>query len=245
MSENRPYAFYGRIYPERAILGLEDEMQIIHGTDSHQIEINVFIHGSQILIEAFPDYEVENIHTLRNMVRNGVKSLTNPLSFLSGHYVDIEITSVIGPDGHKRVFGVVYGFIEDNLTEEEIREEIFPALMKLYSTEAGEYLQQAFADFRLAMEHPIDTGFFCFRAVESLRQFFDDGGSDSESWDRLRSNLDVDRETIEENIQAYASDRRHGDVIEITEDERNQALQATWDIIYSFINYGRREFDIE
>jgi len=171
------------------------------------------------------------------LVRRGASSLTDPLAFLVGKYLSVEILGVITPSGHKRVFGVEHSYIQEKISPKDVQEKWFPKIMNAYQTEASPYLQRCFTDYRLALEHAEDTGFYCFRAIESLRQFFNEQGDKNRSWKKLRDATNTDRDTIEENIQEYSKNRRHGDVYLITGEERKLVLETTWDIITGFIEY--------
>lgn len=241
MPSENAYAFFGRVYPERTSVEISG-MNLQHTSQFGTFQMHVVTHGSQILIEAQTEEETDDIYTLKNLVQSGVSSLTDPLSFLVGKHVDVEIVAVITPSGDKRVFGVEYPYISEKISSEEIQSEWLPKILAVYQTEASPYLQHAFTDFRLAMKHAEDTGFYCFRAVESLRQFFN-SGDDSNSWKSLRKAINVDRATIEEDIQNYSYKRRHGDVDFITGEERQQVIEATWDIIRRFIEYAGEELE--
>ena len=243
MSSDSQLSFFGRVIPERADVKVS-EISLQHRSQWGDYRMNIFIHGSQILVDVPVEDvdEVENIHTLRNLVQSAVSSLTDFLAFLEGLYVSVEIISVIDTEGRKRVFGVKYSPVAKKVDSQDKRDELLTKVVRAYQTEASPYLQRAFTDYRLAMNHAEDTGFYCFRAVESIRQFFYDGNKDK-SWKKLREALDVERETIEDRIQKYSKRRRHGDLDSLTAEERNQIIVTTWDILESFIEYASSELD--
>lgn len=240
MPTKNTYAFFGRIYPERADVRIP-EINLQHTSQFGSFEMHIFAHGSQLLVEVEMEDKIENIHTFKNLVHRGASSLTDTLAFLMGRHVTVEILAVITPSGEKRVFGVVYPYIDEKIKYEDVQEEWLPKITSVYQTEASPYLQRCFTDYRLAMEHAEDTGFYCFRAVETLRQFFNKEDDDSDSWEKLRKSIDIERDIIEENIQIYSEKRRHGDVYTITGDERQLVLETTWKIIKKFIEYADKE----
>lgn len=241
MSSNGTYAFFGRIYPENAGVNIS-QTELQHMSQFGTLQIEIFAHGSQLLIEVQTEDTTNDIFTIKNLVKSSVSSLTDPLSFLVGKRVNVEILGVITPSGRKRVFGVELHYISGKISQEEIQDKWLPKIMDAYQTEASPYIQRAFRDYRLAMEYGEDTGFYCFRAIESLRQFFKNE-DDAESWERLRDTLDVDRSTIEDGVQNYSKKRRHGDVYSITGEERQQILETTWDIIKRFIEFADEELE--
>jgi len=237
------YAFFGRIHPERAAVRMEDAVRLQHRGLYDEIDMELFIHGSHVLVDVDAPEEVDNLATLRNAVQSSVSSVTDPLAFILGQHVDVEVFACITPSGYKRVFGVKHDYISDKIDQEKEIRNWFSKIMNAYQTGASPFIQRCFTDFRLAMNHPEDTGFYCYRAVESLRQFFKDGSNsdDDESWEELRGAISFDRDTIEEDIKAYADPRRHGEPFSITGEERQLVLETTWEIIREFIEYSNKE----
>ncbi|NLV04096.1 hypothetical protein [Haloferax volcanii] len=239
---NGSFAFFGRTYPEQGSLWMEDITELHYESNLTTFDMELYIHGSHILAEVTPTEEVNNLATLRNLVESAVESLTDQLAFLQGIYVHARMIGVIGPDGYKHVFGHSHGAISGRFTPEEISEDWMPKIQAIYHTEAGKYLQHCLTDFRLALEHAEDTGFYCYRAVESLRQYFKSKGvSKTESWSDLRDAVEIDRDTIEENIKQYADDRRHGDPTSITNEDRTRVLETAWEIIRGFVEFADSE----
>lgn len=231
------------MYPERAATAIA-EVSLQHRSPFIEFEIDIFTHSSQVLVQVHPESEVENLGTLKNLVQTSVASLTDPIAFVFGQHVSVEITGVITPSGHKRVFGVEHEYIAERTSQKGEADEWIEKILNVYSTDAAPYLQRAFRDYRLALEHAEDTGFYCFRSTESLRQFYKES-DDSDSWEKLREEIGISRETIEQGIQRYAGDRRHGDSYSLTGEERREILETTWTILGSFINHlseqGERE----
>ncbi|MFK8213356.1 MULTISPECIES: hypothetical protein [unclassified Haloferax] len=240
------FAFFGRIYPERVNLRIEEVAELYYENDFTTFDMELFIHGSHILAEVTPTEDVDNLATLRNLVESAVESLTDPIAFLNGVYVHVEITGVIAPDGYKRVFGYNHGAISGRFTQQEISEDWMPKVQSTYQTEAGKYLQRCLTDFRLALEHAEDTGFYSYRAIESLRQYFKSRENNKkESWIALREAVEVDQKIIEENIKEYADGRRHGEPTSITNEDRTRVLETTWGIIRSFLEFADSELNTQ
>ncbi|WP_147587239.1 hypothetical protein [Halorubrum lipolyticum] len=234
MGESGTFSFFGRVHPERAAAAI-GEVSLQHRSQFINFEIDIFTHGSQLLVQVHPESEVEDLDTLQNLVQSSVSSITDPFAFIYGKHVSVEITGAITPSGSKRVFGIEHGYIAEKTTQNGEADEWYGKILDVYSTDAAPYLQRAFRDYRLALEHAEDTGFYCFRSIESLRQFYKES-DDTESWERLRSDIEVSRETIEQGIQIYAKDRRHGDVYSLSGEERKEILETTWTILSSFID---------
>lgn len=77
----------------------------------------------------------------------------------------------------------------------------------------------ALADYRHAILSPLDTAFYRYRALESLKQAYAD-------WGDFRSVLGVEYDEIM-LIKSWADPRRHGDVIDLGSNQRLVALRLT------------------
>lgn len=222
---------------------MDEVIEMQHRSEFGNVEVEAFIHGSHVLADVTSSAEID-LATLRNLVQSSIASVTDQLAFLLGNHVNVEIFAAITPTGYKHVFGVEFDYIRDKLTTEEAFGEWLPKILTVYRTRAGPYLQRCLTDYRMAMEHPEDTGFYCFRAVESLRQVFkEDEVDNGDSWSSLREATGVSRSTIEKKIQNYSNARRHGDLFTITSEERKLVLESTWEIIREFIEYASEKMD--
>ncbi|WP_280248949.1 hypothetical protein [Nocardia abscessus] len=100
-------------------------------------------------------------------------------------------------------------------------------------------IRHALADMRSALSLSDDTVFYCYRALESLREEFVDetdsrNNREKRSWERLRAALDVDQEKAKE-LAALAKPRRHGGNPHVTHDDRVAWLKWTRDVVAKYI----------
>jgi hypothetical protein len=124
------------------------------------------------------------------------------------------------------VFGVGIPALEQAASTDGVT---FESIMKVFNDREGGYLQRCLGDLREAIRAPKDTGFFYYRAVESLRQFFaSERGmtADKASWEMLRSELGIDRADIDA-IKLMADHGRHGISVAISDDGRAKTLRPT------------------
>ncbi|MBD1881456.1 hypothetical protein NC997_14080 [Trichocoleus sp. DQ-A2] len=102
-------------------------------------------------------------------------------------------------------------------------------------------LRRALANLREAIREPNDTGFFCFRAIESIRQHFyepQDRDTDKPSWERLRNSLRIDRSWIDALTKSYeAGNQRHGKSPYMSGENRVSAMLHTWKVVDRFCLY--------
>ncbi|NLE79368.1 MAG: hypothetical protein GX610_07235 [Rhodococcus sp.] len=100
-------------------------------------------------------------------------------------------------------------------------------------------IRHALADMRSALSLSDDTPFYCYRALESLREeFVDESDSrnnrEKRSWKRLRSALSID-EGRAKDLAALAKPRRHGGNPHVEHDDRVDWLKWTRAIVAKFI----------
>lgn len=100
--------------------------------------------------------------------------------------------------------------------------------------------RHALADVRQAQRLDDDAAFYCYRAIEGLRQLFVRAGESetndkAKSWERLRVALNV---TVEEigNIAEAAKARRHGGNDASEADARLKFVLLTRELVRRYVN---------
>ena len=234
------YIFSGKVLPERAnvnITTIEFEIEAIDAGISGTAIISVAVSQVSIVFNTNNDLD---IMTLKNYVENIVRTLVDSYGYLSGRGYDIEITSVVDNKGKHTVFGVGISELEKSQNERPLNYDQI-----LTVTTKSQHIHRAFGDLREAIRSPVDTGFFCYRAVESIRQNFkkeNDGDNYKLSWERFRKSLLLDRSWID-TIKKFADPVRHGDAPYLSGTDRILILQHTWKIIDRFCLYVYRDFE--
>jgi hypothetical protein len=234
MTENPKYIFHGRIYPERTNVYLEPGFTV----ESDNTRINVKITASQIVAEAEFGDEIENIHTMRNTVEESVYNVTDLFSFVEGYSYTVEITSVVTPDGESHVFGVTVPALREKSEDMNMSDQV-TRILGIQSELDSDYLHRCFKDLRLSMKDPAETGFFCYRSIETVRKYFQNKyeiDDKKEGWIKMRNELEIERSKID-SIKEYADDRRHGGQVTITGEERADLFSNTWKILDQFLSY--------
>ncbi|WP_433679959.1 hypothetical protein [Nocardia sp. CA-119907] len=98
-------------------------------------------------------------------------------------------------------------------------------------------VRHALADMRMALRLTIDTAFYCFRAIECLRQEFvraEDRDKTAPSWERMHAALGTSKAAMEPLTQ-LATARRHGESQPLSHGERVTWLRWTRDVIGRYI----------
>lgn len=234
-----PYIFIGVVLPERAQLSFQIDINFTHFSSGFcgEANINVIKNQVAIRIESEADWELE---TLRNVVKTMVQNELAKISYLIGCAYDLEIIRVLNQSrGIDYVFGIDIPCIAERGYSIDIDKAI-GLLRQKANGDDGIYLHRCFADLVSSMKHADDTGFYCYRAIESLRQHCaaQNGMSDAKElrqWEKFRKIARCDKQSLL-TIKAEADPLRHGGVSSVTSDERAKLLMNTWDIVDGYLD---------
>jgi hypothetical protein len=234
------YLFFGRLIPERALL---DFSEVAIGVPSQfdvpvgQLYIQII--KSQVLIRFVTESEVSNILTLKNIVDDATRMLLDAVGFCYGYGYDLEIVSMQRPDSAQMA---VFGIDIPSLKDVGIKNGIsVKDVMATLAKSDGYYFRHALADAREAIRTPQDTGFFCYRAIESLKNCYASRGgiaSDpAEAWEAFRAHYLISEDSVM-RVKHFADPIRHGNYAQaapISDKERSEVFDITWGIINAFV----------
>lgn len=233
-----PYFFQGVVLPERAQLSLQFTLSFSHITSGVAGIAKVSIVLNQVAVWVESDYEWD-IFDLRNVVNNLVQSHLDIVGYVKGYAYDFEISRVLN---QSRSVDYVFGIDIPCLVERGKSLDLNAELIKLRDKTIGPngvFLNRCFSDLVSAMKHADDTGFYCYRAIESLRHHCAaiHGLSSSEKstqWDKFREVAACDEKALRAIKQA-ADPLRHGEAAGITSDDRAALFVKTWDVVDGYL----------
>ena len=234
------YIFTGRVIPERALLDISEvPLKVIASEDVPEGDLFIEVIKSQISVRFLTSGEVRNIFTLRNIVEDAARMLLDVGGYFAGYGYDAEIVLVVRSNtAEKYVFGIDVPALAGICEKAGITvNDIFTALSKT----DGYYLRHALADVREAIKSPRDTGFFCYRAIESLKNCCATRNvvppDKDDAWELFRNSYSVSRQQIMD-IKDFADPVRHGNYMQVrsmTDKDRADVLKGTWEIINKYI----------
>lgn len=248
--ETNTYIFSGRVLPERAPLHASEFSATVPAADGvPEGNLSIQIAASQVAARFVCAGTVNNIETLRNVVEDATRTLLDAVGFHRGYAYDMEIVQMIRPDwGEKRVFGIDVPVLAKACERAGLE---FRDIMAKLREPDGAYLRHALADLREAIKSPKDTGFFCYRAVESLKNCVAarNGVSsvDAKGWILFRECYSIDKKQITA-IKAFADPARHGDfsdLNQLTDEARSRLFTGAWQIVARFILKGLRFSEVD
>jgi hypothetical protein len=235
-----PYLFYGVVRPERAQLSIQFALDFVHVTSGVNAHAKVSVILNQVVVWVGSDHKWD-VHDLRNVVQNIVQSHLAMVGYLMGYAYECEITRILNQTQEiDYVFGIDVPCLANRVKGADLHE----ALMKLRSKAQGVnglYLQRCFSDLVSAMKHADDTGFYRYRAIESLRHHCAAlhglaAADKSAQWEKFRAVSGSDEKVLRE-IKAAADPTRNGAVgSSVTNIDRAKLFTSTWDIIDAYVN---------
>lgn len=231
------YIFKGRVLPVRATLSLgEIQMQVTEGENSTPADVAVSIYCNEVTIYYNTTEEV-NIYDLRNICLNLVNGIIAAVGYYSGIGWSLEITQVLN---RKLNINEVYGADIPCLSKRNDIGKFNEFWEKLSSASSKErvYIDRCFSDLKLAITHPLDTPFYCYRAIESLRHLCAIRyglSKESDQWQKL-SELSGKTWDDTKHIKDFANDARHGNHKNFTDNQRESFFTVTWDLVDGFLD---------
>lgn len=234
-----PYLFYGVVLPERAQLSLQFAVGFSHVISGIEGVAKVSIVLNQVAVRIETEHNWD-IFDLKNVVKNIVQNHLAMVGYLMGYAYDLEVTRVLN---QSREIDYVFGIDIPCLTERGKGIDLEGALVKLREKTIGAngvFLNRCFADLVSSMKHADDTGFYCYRAIESLRHHcaavhgLSDAGK-ARQWEKLREISGCTEETLRE-IKSAADPLRHGEASGANSEDRAKLFTSTWDIVDGYLN---------
>lgn len=238
MTEPAIYVFSGVVLPERAYVHIHDPIRRdfrnvdagINGT----IQISIIKNQISVVLQLNQKYA--DILTLKNVIVDTIYCLTDSICFEMACALHVDIRSVLDiQSGQSAVFeSVIPAMTGDENELQEIR--LFP----IFDVAGREPLfGRAIGDYRSAIDRPKDTGFYCYRAFESVlhvvcREI--DSKKKPKRIDALHHRLGITA-ACTTKLQDLGGDVRHGKIVWFTDLDRLQALRIAKEIIERAVKY--------
>lgn len=238
MNDERVYYFSGTVLPERAQIGFAlPEMDFHHDPlgFSGWIRISVIFNNVSVRIRT-PN--IWNIFDLRNVVWYLVTNQLNIFGFYLGHSYDLDISRVVCDEqGVDYVFGIDVPAISSRLDPAHLEARAV-LLVRKTSGPQGLLLNRALRDLNAALDTSEDTAFYCYRAIEALRNHstLKDaavGREEDLSWESFRTKARVDKSVLI-SLKDRADPERHGHVVSRSDADRSEILTTTWNIVETY-----------
>jgi hypothetical protein len=242
-----PYLFYGTVLPERAPLSLKYKtpkrisVQTADG-ESRSLNVHLNIILNQIGVTVEVEQEFERIFDLRNIVKDIIQDDLALVGFIKGHAYNFEITRVINRSfSTDFVFGIDIPVIAERNKDMSVQGR-FEEILRKATTPDGIYLKRCFSDLVAAMKDHQNSSFYCYLAIESLRNHCAVANNmliskEKAQWKKFREVSGYCREDIERYKPEYADQQRHGKPGKpMSDQERAEMFLLTWDIVDAYLD---------
>ncbi|MBD3609861.1 MAG: hypothetical protein HUJ30_04870 [Gammaproteobacteria bacterium] len=240
------YSFKGKINPVRSGINCSKTKHKAYSPEINlEYDVEFEIKESQVNVTISSDGEltkpgVRYIACVSEMARAVIEAYLDTYGFIAGIGFEVEIEDLLD-DGEWVSLQYTVPILENrnrNIDAEMIR------LNKLYNNPNSWHLQQCFGDLRRAIRHVNDTGYYCYRAIESLASFFKDDYAEqmkTQTWNKFNEIVGIDK-SITFKIKKYADASRHGSVIPMPSDLRGEIFKNTWEIVDRFILFAENGY---
>jgi hypothetical protein len=234
-----PYIFFGVVLPERAHLTLQFSVNFSHlvSDGNGTAKVSILLNQTVVSIESEHEWDVFD---LRNIVKNIVQNYLAMVGYLTGNAYDLEITRVLN---QSRGVDYVFGIDIPCLAQRNKGINVQDSLLQLRDKTTGKngvFLNRCFADLVSSMKHADDTGFYCYRSIESLRHHcaalhgLTDAGK-AQQWEKFRE-VSGATEAILRSIKLAADPLRHGEASGLSSQDRVKLLTDTWDVVDGYLS---------
>jgi len=235
------YYFSGVVHPERAQLTIHNlDFKIVDPAGTPSLLLRFNICNNQITAVAKCLIENE-IYTVRNLVKASIEQIVAIVGFVRGYGYDVEIVKACDEENEEYcVFGIEIPTIESRYGDLDVN-EAFLSIGPLFDGTEGVFLRRCLMDLNMAIRHVDDTPFYCYRALESLKQYFAfkldlDTDNDREHWGAMASVISGEEDEVQP-IRALAFPARHGVPLAMSDEQRGDVFTRTWGVVERFINW--------
>lgn len=235
------YILKGLVHPQRAQFSLNTPLKFSKVTSitynkELDIEVNIILNQITIWIKTTEEWD---IYDLRNIGRYLTYMFCSISTFIHGYYYEVEIIQILCKEkGIDFVFGIDTPCVSKRDSIAYLKEK-FSDILKIMTNEYGIYLQRCLKDLNSALKDTEDTAFYCYRAIESLKQYCKEKfnipeNKEKEQWKKV-SEISGCKEDYIEDIKKGASRLRHGSYSSHTSEERKNFLTKTWNVVEEFL----------
>jgi len=230
------YRYYGQINP-RDIIKFDNFVYTsdLKGIDSHHsgnLKIKIDNNTVEAIIETESNFD-EDLETLKNTLEYLVGGIINTANYFYGYAVDVVLESGGNISKEIYTFPPRIRFLKES-------DRSLPILDLLSFVMKTPALHRAINDLKSAIKNPMDVGFYCFRAIEAIRQnFLEDNEEDTDkakkkSWEQMNEKLKINK-TYYSKINDNANITRHGKVTSVAGSDMEEILIKAWTVVDRFI----------
>jgi hypothetical protein len=232
--EYRKYMITGVVLPERNHVTIDPDLffKIDRPDLGFHCEIHIHIQASQITAMVRSKDPIKRASDLRNLVQDAIQIELDIEGYRKGMAFTAQVNTMVDFETDEVV--LMGGAIKE-LSESASERPEFVDVLDLFKSrdKYQEQLRVTLASFRLAIRNPGDAAFFCYRAIEALKQAFG-------TWAAFNAALNIDRSWSDDFRKKHADKQRHGAPSFMLHDERVEALFRVQKVIDRYVTFMRQ-----
>lgn len=227
------YIFFGRVLPERVPMSFEMQEIEIRSDLGIIFNISASVHKNQAVCNVSILNGKSDIFTIRNLVENALRVWVDLIGYHMACRFSLEITSAVWGMNERLIFGIDVPVLSQHRPK---LTELRTGQLDVVAAEPA--AQSVLADFREAIGHPVLTGLFLYRAVETMMQAMKESESEKadNAWRRFRETLCVSRDAID-FLKKHADPPRHGKIHQISDKDRAALFLIADELIRRYLAF--------
>jgi hypothetical protein len=203
----------------------------VSGVEGQSCEVALLLSGTiDMALSVKTQKAISDLSTFRNQMTTLCKGIYDAATFLNGVSLGVELNSLLEVETQR------FWTFEDRVPELQQSASERPLETQTFINLAirNGYLRSALSDLNSAIRFPNDTGFYCYRAIETLMQEFKQAGDDNKAaWPKFRAALLVTQTWIKPLTDKSISNR-HGEMTGLSGNERVSLMKQAWTLVYRY-----------
>ncbi|HEY3797115.1 MAG TPA: hypothetical protein VGL58_02095 [Caulobacteraceae bacterium] len=230
------WTFLARILPERVPIRFGQPIDGTWASDlGFEYTFSLRVSDAHVVMNLSAPDGID-LFTLRNCALEQIGSLVALVGYERGLAFEIDILAANRVDADGTMF---FGIGIPSLMERRQKGpefELSNDLVLAVMADVG--AQIALKNFKLAIRVAVDSGFYCFRAIEAAMQSMKEHPSDQDAkgWTQLRGDLRVERGAID-FVKKHSDLPRHGKPSVIMDVDRGKVFRITDEIVGRYLKY--------
>ena len=229
----------GRIIPERKTFGHDGFRLHVKEPDSG-IDICVIfgVIDNQLAAKVIGEVGDQSNVALWNIVTQAEQIMLNAEAFTSGRVFDVDVVGLLRESAIRSDRSMSFHYKDNTHDLISNRSSAFSArqIWDLCIGDEGLALRMCLNDLRMALKEQNDAPFYCYRAVEMIKNHIGSkcGGNEKQQWEVTRDTLNVERKKLD-IIKDLADPLRHGRRITFKGAEWRQVILISWEVTEAYM----------
>lgn len=230
----------GRVVPERQRFQHEGRRLYSKNPDSG-IEICLIfgVVDNQLIAKIIGEIGAQSNAALCNCVRQAENIVLNIEAFTSGRVFELDIVGIMREKANLSDGSMEFHYLDNHeFIADRVGSLDASCIWELCIHDDGLPLRMCLNDLRMALKEQNDAPFYCYRAVETIKNHvaFASHDNDKLQWEVTRDTLGVEKAKVM-TIKKLADPLRHGKSIRFTGAEWRNIVLIAWEITEAYMKW--------